>query len=97
MQGFTGRLVGWAIAMPELEGVIEPIMISAGEDEFTHKGTIRRKVPINDRIEKMVRRVINWVKLRRKPASERKIAFILHNNPCASVEASVEVQLNRLT
>jgi cobaltochelatase CobN len=89
MQGFTGRLVGWAVAMPELEGVIEPIMISAGEDEFTHKGTIRRKVPINDRIGKMVRRVIRWVELRRKPAFERKIAFILHNNPCASVEASV--------
>lgn len=89
MQGFTGRLVGWAIAMPELEGVIEPIMISAGEDEATQEGTIRRKVPIDDRIEKMVRRVINWVKLRRKVVSERKIAFILHNNPCASVEASV--------
>jgi cobaltochelatase CobN len=89
MQGFTGKLVGWAIAMPELEGVIEPVMISAGEDELTQEGTIRRKVPIDDRIEKLVRRVINWVKLRRKVVSERKIAFILHNNPCASVEASV--------
>ncbi|HEX2960096.1 MAG TPA: cobaltochelatase subunit CobN, partial [Chitinispirillaceae bacterium] len=89
MQGFTGRLVGWSVAMPELEGVIEPLMISAGEDEITQLGTIRRKVPINDRVEKMVRRVVNWVKLRRKPVSERKIAFILHNNPCASVEASV--------
>ncbi len=89
MQGFTGRLVGWAIAMPELEGVIEPIMISAGEDELTPQGTIRRKVPINDRVEKLVHRIIKWVKLRRKAVSERKIAFILHNNPCASVEASV--------
>ncbi|HEX3019436.1 MAG TPA: cobaltochelatase subunit CobN [Chitinispirillaceae bacterium] len=89
MQGFTGRLVGWAIAMPELEGVIEPLMISAGEDDITQQGTIRRKVPIDDRVQKLIRRVINWVRLRSKPVSERKIAFILHNNPCASVEASV--------
>jgi cobaltochelatase CobN len=89
MQGFTGRLVGWAVAMPELEGVIEPLMISAGEDELTQQGTIRRKAPIDDRVAKLVRRVKNWIKLRLKPVSERKIGFILHNNPCASVEASV--------
>ncbi|NLD94147.1 MAG: cobaltochelatase subunit CobN [Fibrobacter sp.] len=89
VQGFTGRLVGWSIAMPEFEGVIEPLMIGAGEDEATNQGTIRHKAPIDDRVAKMVRRVVKWVQLRRKPASERKIAFILHNNPCASVEASV--------
>ena len=89
MQGFTGRLVGWSIAMPEFEGVIEPVMAGAGEDESTEGGTVRRKSPIDDRIAKMVARVVNWVRLRNKPVAERKIAFILHNNPCASVEATV--------
>lgn len=89
MQGFTGRLVGWSVAMPEFEGVIEPVMIGAGEDESAEGGTIRIKSPIDDRLVKMIARVVKWIRLREKPVAERKIAFILHNNPCASVEATV--------
>ncbi|MBC7325645.1 MAG: cobaltochelatase subunit CobN, partial [Moorella sp. (in: Bacteria)] len=37
----------------------------------------------------VVERVARWVSLARKPPAERKVAFILHNNPCASVEATV--------
>jgi len=36
-----------------------------------------------------VRRLKKWISLKDKSKSERKIAFILHNNPCASVEATV--------
>jgi cobaltochelatase CobN len=36
-------------------------------------------------------RVAQWVRLRRTPVAERKVAFVLHNNPCASVEATVGV------
>lgn len=88
-QGFTGRLVGWAVAMPEFEGVIEPIMAGAGVDEDAEGGTVRTKAPVDDRVRLLVRRVKNWIRLRSKPPCERKVAFILHNNPCASVEATV--------
>jgi len=36
-----------------------------------------------------VRRLKKWISLKDKSKSERKVAFILHNNPCASVEATV--------
>jgi cobaltochelatase CobN len=88
-QGFTGRLVGWSVAMPEFEGVIEPIMVGAGTDNQSENGTIRRKTPIDERIQRLSSRVLAWVRLQKKPVQDRKIAFILHNNPCASVEASV--------
>lgn len=78
--------VGWSIALPEFEGVIEPIIVSAQvegqEDE-------RRKKPIEERVRKFVDRITRWIELKRTPVNERKIAFILHNNPCASVEATV--------
>ncbi|OPY92630.1 MAG: Aerobic cobaltochelatase subunit CobN [Syntrophaceae bacterium PtaU1.Bin231] len=45
--------------------------------------------PIEDRIERLATRIVAWVRLRKKPNSEKNIAFILHNNPCASVEATV--------
>ena len=79
-----GTSVGWGVAMPEFEGIIEPIVIGARSEENKEKYD-----PIEDRIEKVVKRVKNWIRLRKKKVSERKIAFILHNNPCASVEATV--------
>jgi len=78
--------IGWTIALPEFEGVIEPIIISAqvegNEDE-------RRKMPIKERIKKLVERIERWIELRRTPPEDRRIVFVLHNNPCASVEATV--------
>ncbi len=40
-------------------------------------------------MEKFVGRVRRWIDLAVKPAAERRVAFILHNKPCASVEATV--------
>lgn len=71
--------------MPEFEGVIEPVMAGAsdrGADNFE-----RRAIP--DRCERLAGRISKWIRLRRKPVKERRVAFILHNNPCASAEASV--------
>lgn len=78
--------IGWAIALPEFEGVIEPIII-AGQEEG--EGDERRRMPIPERIEKLVKRIERWIALRRTPPQEKRVAFILHNNPCASVEATV--------
>ncbi len=85
-QGADSTMIGWSIAMPEFEGRIEPIIIgglSRDEDELG----VRK--PIDERIDKLVQRVNSWIRLRKKSVPERKVAFILHNNPCASVEATV--------
>jgi len=78
--------IGWAVAMPEFEGVIEPIIIAAQKEE---EEDTRKRVPIPDRVKKLVDRIEKWILLKKTPPSERRIAFILHNNPCASVEATV--------
>lgn len=83
-QGTDGSSIGWSIAMPEFEGRIEPIIIGGLKEKG---GDVR--IAFEERMEKLARRVANWIKLKRKPVSCRKIAFILHNNPCASVEATV--------
>lgn len=85
--GLSSLEVGWSVAMPELEGVIEPIIIGVlrreRDDEF------ERHAQIEKRVKKIVNRVKKWIELKDKPKSERRVAFILHNNPCASVEATV--------
>ena len=81
-----GSSVGWSIAMPEFEGVIEPIIVGAASNT---EDDLQRRMPIKERCAKVARRVAGWVRLKKKPPAERKVAFILNNNPCASVEATV--------
>jgi len=79
-----GTEIQWSVVMPEFEGRIEPIIVGALSNEDREK-----HVPIEGRIEKVVNRIKKWIELGRKPVSERKVAFMFNNNPCASVEATV--------
>ena len=78
--------IGWSVAMPEFEGVIEPILIGAQTISGEDSG---KRVVIPDRIEKATARIARWVELAQKPVRERKVAFILLNSPCAGVEANI--------
>jgi len=89
VHGLSSSEVGWSVAMPEFEGVIEPLMVGATDRAEMEEGLIEKHVPIPERMARLRRRVSRWVALNNKPPSERRVAFILHNNPCASVEASV--------
>lgn len=94
-QGLAGD-IGWSVAMPEFEGVIEPFFIGAmkrGEDAATGAQTEER-TGVEERCRRLARRVRQWIALRKKPVSQRKVAFILHNNPCASAEATVGAASN---
>ena len=82
--GTIGDLA-WSVTIPEMEGVIEPMFIAGVEKS---KGVERRK-PINDRVDKVALRAIRWTKLKRKANKDRKLVFILNNNPCTGAEASV--------
>lgn len=85
-----GSDIAWYIAMPEFEGAVEPLLIGAGkklENYVEH-------VPIAERCFKLAARISKFIELRNKPASEKKIAFILHNKPCASVEGSIGCAAN---
>ncbi|MCG2704948.1 MAG: cobaltochelatase subunit CobN, partial [Candidatus Omnitrophica bacterium] len=86
-----GSSVGWQIAMPEFQGVIEPIIIGAVRRIIDERSgaCVEQYWPITERVERFVSRIKNWIELKHTPPRERKVAFILHNNPCASVEATV--------
>ena len=82
-----GSQVGWSMALPEFEGVIEPMVIGASTG--TERPEEEAYLPLPDRVERFAARVARWLALARKPNCEKRVAFILHNNPCVSVEASV--------
>lgn len=82
-----GPQVAWSVAMPEFEGVIEPMIVGASHNLDDPEQ--EAYAAIGDRIERLAHRVKRWVELREKPNAEKRVGFILHNNPCASVEATV--------
>ena len=82
-----GSQVAWSIAMPEFEGAIEPLVV--GATRGFHENEDDLYGAIEDRVQKLAARIARWVQLRAKPNCEKRVAFILNNNPCTSVEASV--------
>ncbi|MFA5321408.1 MAG: cobaltochelatase subunit CobN [Smithella sp.] len=85
--GGLGAQAAWSIAIPEFEGVIEPVVI--GATRGIDKPESESYEPIEDRIERLAAKIVRWIHLKKKPNAEKKIAFILHNNPCASMEATI--------
>jgi cobaltochelatase CobN len=81
----------WSVAMPEFDGVIEPLILGAEsrEEDPVTGVTVERYEPIAERLDHGITRIERWIRLKRKPKEDRKVVFILHNNPCASVEATV--------
>ncbi len=59
--------------LPEMDGSISPIVIGAIEDNSI--------VTIPDRIERVATIAERWVRLRRKPPQERRVAMVLYNYP----------------
>ncbi|WP_425059977.1 Aerobic cobaltochelatase subunit CobN [Sporomusa carbonis] len=89
--GISGPTMVMSVAMPECNGVIEPIVIGSLSrvHEQSIGGALEFYLPLKGRINYLCRRVKKWIDLRSKQPSERKVAIILHNSPCHGVELAV--------
>jgi magnesium chelatase subunit H len=67
--------VALQIAIPELDGAIEPIILS-GRD-----GATGRAIALQDRIEAVAQRALKWANLRRKPKLDKKVAITVFSFP----------------
>jgi len=67
--------VALQIAIPELDGAIEPIILS-GRD-----GTTGKAIALQDRIEAVAQRALKWATLRRKPKLQKKVAITVFSFP----------------
>ena len=67
--------VALQIALPELDGGIEPIILS-GRDGNTGKA-----IALQDRVEAIAQRAMNWANLRRKPKLHKRVAITVFSFP----------------
>jgi len=73
-----------SIFLPELDGCIEMYPAAA---VGTPQEQTPELSPITDRIERLSRRACNWVKLRKKPNREKRIAVLFYNYPPSAENA----------
>ncbi|NJN88794.1 MAG: magnesium chelatase subunit H, partial [Leptolyngbyaceae cyanobacterium SL_7_1] len=67
--------VALQIAIPELDGAIEPIIVS-GRD-----GTTGKAIALQDRVEAVAQRAMKWANLRRKPKLQKRLAITIFSFP----------------
>ncbi|PMB05403.1 magnesium chelatase subunit H, partial [Fischerella thermalis CCMEE 5273] len=72
-QGIGGLQSVVLYALPELDGAIDTVPLG---------GLVGEKIYlVPERVQRLIGRVKSWIKLRQKPAFERKIAIILYGFP----------------
>ncbi|MDR2349877.1 MAG: cobaltochelatase subunit CobN, partial [Deltaproteobacteria bacterium] len=83
--------LSWSVTMPEFEGAVMPMFVGGTEKALGALGGKSPRRPHPERVAKLARRTAAWARLSLKDVSERKVAFVVHNAPCASVEATVGI------
>ncbi len=87
--GLTASEVGWAIVIPEFMGMTSMVPIGVRSPHDPAMGVTEWHDPLPERINRLCTLVSGWVRLKNKHPADRKVAFILNNSPCASIEATV--------
>lgn len=83
-EGLRSSSVHYRVAMPELQGVIEPMVVAAmtppSIDEVTGLKLVLSE-PIASQVSLLSRRVNRWLALQKKSVSDKKVAIIYYNHP----------------
>ncbi len=87
--GISAMSLTHSLVQPEMFGVIDPMMVAGSKRNPGDPYTLFTAGPIPERIRMVVRRARRWAYLKKTPNAEKRVAVILHNNPCKGVESTV--------
>ena len=77
-EGIPTSLLGTRVALPELDGAIEFIVVSGEiKDPVTE---VYHKAPIAEQVEWLVDRTLAWTKLRHSSNADKKVALIYYHH-----------------
>ncbi|HZS81815.1 MAG TPA: cobaltochelatase subunit CobN [Stellaceae bacterium] len=83
-RGLDARDIAMNVALPEVDGRIVTRALSFKEgmarDPVTEADLVEHR-PVADRVAFVAELARNWLRLRRKPAAERRVALVLANYP----------------
>jgi cobaltochelatase CobN len=84
VQGMHTMDVSYAAAQPEFDGALITVPVATREQETIDPITgalLAKYMPIEERIDKLVRLALNWGRLQAKTNAERRVAVIFHHYP----------------
>ncbi|WP_283591418.1 cobaltochelatase subunit CobN [Clostridium butanoliproducens] len=81
-QGGLSQEAPTYFTIPEMAGMIEPIIIGARNKNGEYE-------PIGDRVKRFAGRVLKWINLRNTNNKDKKMVLFIHNAPCSGVEATI--------
>jgi cobaltochelatase CobN len=76
---------------PEMLGCIEPSVVACTTKEPNALGTgmVSRAAPVPERLGHLAQRMRRWHVLQTAAPADKRLAIMLHNSPCKSVEGTV--------
>ncbi len=83
-QGMRTMDVSFNAAQPEFDGNLITVPVATREQDILDPitgGLLNKYMPIDERIDKLVRLALNWARLRALPNHEKKVAIIFHHYP----------------
>ena len=80
-QGIDSMSLTSHVFQPEMDGQIISVPNAAQIAETGPEGERKLFVPLQDRVERVCRLAMNWARLRRTPAGEKRIAILFNTMP----------------
>lgn len=77
-RGMEGGFMGQSITAPELDGIIEPMVVSSMEP---NERNLNVRTPLDDQLQARARLALNWLKLRKKANAEKKLVIVYYKSP----------------
>ena len=84
LQGMHPMDVSYAVAQPEFDGALITVPVATREQETVDPVTgalLAKYMPIEERVQKMVRLALNWGRLKARANPERRVAIVFHHYP----------------
>lgn len=80
--------VHYRIAMPELQGISQPMILATASISYIDKLTglkLSPSRPVVEQVEQLTSRMHNWIKLQQKDNQQKRVALIYYNHPPAVI------------
>jgi cobaltochelatase CobN len=84
IDGIPSDKVHYKLAMPELQGVSQPMVLATAEPEVIDENTgvaLTLTQPVQERVGAVANRLKRWLSLQTKDNADKRVAIIYYNHP----------------
>ncbi|MEX2475754.1 cobaltochelatase subunit CobN [Marinobacter sp.] len=84
IDGIPSDKVHYKLAMPELQGVSQPMVLATAEPEVIDERTgvaLTLTQPVQERVEAVADRLARWQTLQAKDNADKRVAIVYYNHP----------------